>query len=147
MLFRSFDFEWKLPEIKLPHFSIDGNFSLNPPSIPHFGIEWYEKGGIMTDPTAFGINPYSGNVMVGGEAGAEAIAPIETLKSYVREAVDGSNVQLYGLLNAILMLLREYLPELANMQLVTDTGALVGELGAPLYDEFGRIAHNRGRRN
>jgi len=43
--------------------------------------------------------------------------------------------------------LREYLPELANMQLVTDTGALVGELGAPLYEEFGRIAHNRGRRN
>lgn len=142
-----FDFEWKLPEIKLPHFSIDGNFSLNPPSIPHFGIEWYEKGGVMMDPTAFGVNPYSNNVMVGGEAGAEAIAPIETLKSYVREAVDGSNMQLYNLLNAILMLLREYLPELANMQLVTDTGALVGELGAPMYDEFGRIAHNRGRRN
>ena len=142
-----FDFEWKLPDIKLPHFSIDGNFSLNPPSIPHFGIEWYEKGGVMTDPTAFGVNPYSGNVMVGGEAGAEAIAPIETLKSYIREAVDGSNMQLYNLLNAILMLLREYLPELANMQLVTDTGALVGELGAPMYDEFGRIAHNRGRRN
>ena len=121
--------------------------SLNPPSIPHFGIEWYEKGGVMTDPTAFGVNPYSGKVMVGGEAGAEAIAPIETLKSYVREAVDGSNMQLYSILNAIFMLLREYLPELANMQLVTDTGALVGELGVLMYDEFGRIAHNRGRRN
>ena len=82
-----FDFEWHLPHIALPHFSISGSFSLNPPSVPSFGIEWYKSGGIMTDPTIFGFNPMTGKAMVGGEAGAEAIAPIDTLKQYVSEAV------------------------------------------------------------
>jgi hypothetical protein len=82
-----FDFEWSLPHLSLPHISISGSFSLNPPSVPHFGIEWYKKGGILNDPTIFGLNPFTGNAMVGGEAGAEAIAPIDTLKKYVSEAV------------------------------------------------------------
>lgn len=82
-----FDFEWELPKLKLPHFSISGKFSLNPPSVPSFGIEWYKSGGIMNDPTVFGFNPFSGNAMIGGEAGAEAIAPIDTLKQYISEAV------------------------------------------------------------
>lgn len=82
-----FDFQWELPKIKLPHFSISGSFSLNPPSVPSFGIEWYKKGGIMNDPTVFGFNPLTGKAMVGGEAGAEAIAPIDTLKQYISEAV------------------------------------------------------------
>ena len=70
-----FDFEWKLPNIKLPHFSISGSFSLNPPSIPHFSVSWYEKGGIFDSPTLFGY----GNGLLGGlgENGAEAIVPLE----------------------------------------------------------------------
>lgn len=82
-----FDFSWELPPLKLPHISISGRFSLNPPSVPSFGIEWYKSGGIMTDPTVFGFNPFSGKAMVGGEAGAEAIAPIDTLQQYISEAV------------------------------------------------------------
>lgn len=82
-----FDFNWELPPLKLPHISISGKFSLNPPSVPSFGIEWYKSGGIMNDPTIFGFNPFSGKAMVGGEAGAEAIAPIDTLKQYISEAV------------------------------------------------------------
>ena len=69
-----FNFSWSLPKLKLPHFSISGSFSLNPPSIPKFGVQWYKTGGIMTNPTAFGMN--GNNVMVGGEAGAEAILPL-----------------------------------------------------------------------
>ena len=82
-----FNFNWKLPKIKLPHFSISGKFSLDPPSIPSFGVEWYKQGGIMTKPTAFGIDPMTGNTMIGGEAGAEAIAPIDKLKQYIQEAI------------------------------------------------------------
>ena len=97
-----FNFDWSLPKIKLPHFSISGSFSLDPPSTPSFGIDWYKNGGILLKPTAFGINPATGNTMVGGEAGAEAIAPIDTLKQYVSEAVASQNAELISVLNLIL---------------------------------------------
>lgn len=69
----------KLPKIdmpKLPHFKLTGSFSLNPPSVPKLGIEWYAKGGLMTKPTAFGMN--GNNLMVGGEVPGvnEAILPL-----------------------------------------------------------------------
>lgn len=78
-----FDFEWKLPKIKLPHFTISGKFSLNPPSIPKFGVSWYAKGGILTSPTIFGMS--GNNLLGGGEAGKEAVLPIHLLKQYIRE--------------------------------------------------------------
>lgn len=92
-----FNFSWSLPKLKLPHFSISGKFSLNPPSVPSFGIDWYKDGGIMTNPTAFGFNPNTGNTMVGGEAGAEAIVPLTQLwekmtsiiKSVIAESQNG----------------------------------------------------------
>lgn len=95
-----FDFEWELPHIKLPHFSIDGSFSLNPPSAPSFGIEWYKEGGILTEPTAFGMN--GNQLMVGGEAGPEAVAPIDVLQGYVAEAVASQNAGLVAVLERIL---------------------------------------------
>lgn len=87
-----FNFDWNLPKLKLPHFSISGSFSLNPPSVPHFGIEWYKDGGVMLDPTIFGFN--GNKAMVGGEAGAEAIAPIDILLGYIRTAVAEQNASL-----------------------------------------------------
>lgn len=64
----------ELPHIKLPHFSISGKLSLNPPSVPHINIDWYKEGGIMAGPTIFGMNGSS--LMAGGEAGKEAILPL-----------------------------------------------------------------------
>ena len=73
-----FNFQFKWPHIPLPHFKASG--SLNPmdwlkgKGIPSIGIEWYAKGGILTKPTAFGMNENS--LMVGGEAGKEAVLPL-----------------------------------------------------------------------
>lgn len=69
-----FNFKWELPKIKLPHFSISGKFSLNPPQIPKFSVSWYQMGGVFDDPTLFG---YGGKIGGLGENGAEAIVPLE----------------------------------------------------------------------
>ena len=149
-----FDFEWKFPDIKLPHFKFDWKTDgvvagfldkLGLPGIPSIDVDWYAKGGVMNSPTIFGIN--GNRLMGGGEAGAEAIAPIETLKAYVREAVSESNMQFAEVMNAILALLQQYMPELANMQVVMNTGVLVGELADPMNEELGKLAQMRGRRN
>ena len=145
-----FHFEWKLPEIKLPHFSIEGEFSLSPPSIPHLGVEWYAKAMdnpmIMTKPTAFGISP-SGQIMAGGEAGSEVVSGTNTLMNMISAAVSRDNDRMYGVMERLYALLAQYLPELSSRQVCLDTGALVGELAQPLNDELGWIAHTRGRRN
>lgn len=77
----------KLPDIKLPHFSISGSFSLTPPSIPKIGVEWYKEGGILTGPTIFGAN--NGSLLGGGEAGHEAVLPLSELWSNMRSVVAG----------------------------------------------------------
>ena len=64
-----FDFSWSLPDLKLPHPYITGEFSLNPPSVPHFGIDWYKTGGVFDVPSVIGV----------GEAGPEAVLPLDTL--------------------------------------------------------------------
>ena len=145
-----FKFDWSLPKIKLPHFSISGEFSLSPPSIPHIGVEWYKKAMdkpiVMDKPTAFGISP-SGKVMAGGEAGSEVVSGTQTLMDMISAAVAENNGQLYEVLNRLYSLMAEYLPMLANMQVVLDSGMLVGELAQPMNEELGRITHMRGRRN
>ena len=62
-----FNFDWSLPEIKLPHFNISGSFSLMPPSIPSFSVDWYARGGVFNSPSIIGV----------GEAGQEAVMPLE----------------------------------------------------------------------
>lgn len=83
-----FNFKWELPKLKLPHFSIKGEFSLNPPSVPTLGIDWYRKamtdGMILTSPTIFGAA--GGHLLGGGEAGPEAVVGVDSLKQMVTEA-------------------------------------------------------------
>lgn len=70
-----FNFDWQLPKIKLPHFSINGQFSLNPPSVPNFGVDWYNRGGIFSSPTVIGV----------GEKRPEFVGALDDLRSIVRE--------------------------------------------------------------
>ena len=73
-----FKFKWSLPKIKLPHFKIKGKFGLNPPQVPHFSIDWYKKGGIFNSPSVIGV----------GEAGPEAVIPIDRLQQMMNSMAD-----------------------------------------------------------
>lgn len=125
-----FHFSWGLPTIDLS--ALDGvveavknvvdaikslfNFDLSLPTIGgggttsgsggagrgSVGVEGYASGGVMMKPTAFGINPNTGNIMVGGEAGAEAIAPIDVLQGYVAAAVASQNAAQTSILERML---------------------------------------------
>lgn len=86
-----FKFDWQLPKIKLPHFSIKGSFSLNPPSIPTFKVSWYKKAYeepyLLNGATIFGA--MNGNLLGGGERGSELIVGTNKLMSMIKKASGG----------------------------------------------------------
>lgn len=148
-----FNFSWSLPHLKLPHISISGSFSLTPPSVPHFGIDWYKKamddGMIMNQPTIFGYNAKSNQFLAGGEAGSETVVGTQSLMDMIRVAVNEENASLLEKLDRILTILESYMPfipQLANLKLVTDTGVLAGELAPAMDEELGKIFDKEGRR-
>lgn len=83
-----FNFDWSLPNIRLPHFSVSGNFSLNPPQVPHFSIQWYKKAMndayMLNGATIFGAR---GNTLLGGgESGSEMIIGTNKLMDMIAQA-------------------------------------------------------------
>lgn len=101
---RFFAGEWPTPKIKMPHFKI------SPPgwsigdlvkgSIPRLSVNWHAKGAILNRPTV--INQSGNTIDVAGEAGPEAVTPIEALKKYVREEVRANNADLIKALAEVL---------------------------------------------
>ncbi|WP_418917683.1 phage tail tape measure protein [Agathobacter sp.] len=85
----AFSFNWKLPDLKIPHISISGGVApfgiAGKGSLPSFDIQWYAKGGVMTKPTIFGAS--GGNLLGGGEAGDEAILPLSALWDKLRQFI------------------------------------------------------------
>lgn len=78
-----FNFKFKWPKLKMPHFSIKG--SMNPlkwikEGVPKLSVDWYAKGAIFDKPTLF--NTASGIKGV-GEAGPEAVTPISKLQEMI----------------------------------------------------------------
>lgn len=129
----AFKFSWSLPKLKLPHISISGRFSINPPSVPHFGISWYKEGGILTQPTIFGAA--GNNLLAGGEAGAEAVVPLATLwdklETMIRSVFNSASSTGGGA--------GEALTQKAGQLLTLDNfslGSLANEGGTVIYYDF-----------
>ena len=83
-----FNFSWSLPHLKMPHPKISGKFSLNPPSVPSFSIDWYKTGAIMNSSMIFGMN---GNTLLAGgepETGGEAILPLAPFYTKLNDILD-----------------------------------------------------------
>ena len=88
-----FNFSWSLPKLKMPHINISGEFSLMPPKVPKFSIDWYAKGGVFDAPTLFN----NGGRLSGlGEAGAEAIVPLENNTQWLDKIADKLSSKMGG---------------------------------------------------
>ena len=86
--------ELPIPKLKLPHVTISGGFSLNPPKAPSFNVKWYKKAMddayILNGATIFGQQ--GGSLLGGGEAGSETVVGTEKLIDMMSEAVGGQTV-------------------------------------------------------
>lgn len=149
-----FNFSWSLPKIKLPHFSISGKFSLNPPSIPHFSVSWYKKAMdepyMFTKPTLFDVNPATGTAKGAGEAGDEVMIGKDTMLNMIRQAVAVENAGLLDKFDQLISLLNEFFPEILKAMeraIVLDDGTLVGRLTPAIDEELGKILGHKGRGN
>lgn len=89
-----FDFKWELPQIELPHFFNSGN--TGPLGLPKIEVEWYSKamknGMILDQPTIFGAS--NGKLLGAGEAGAEVIIGANSLYDMIRNASQGTTVNM-----------------------------------------------------
>ena len=148
-----FNFSWSLPKLKMPHISISGKFSINPPSAPHFSISWYKKAMdeayILNGASIFGA--MDGRLLGGGEAGSEMVVGTQHMMSMIQQATSQSNMAVIAALNnmanRLIGVMTEYFPRFANTKLVLDSGTLVGEMAADMDEILGKIGDHKGRNN
>lgn len=70
----------QLPAIKLPHFSLAGSFSLNPPQVPKLAVNWYDSGGIFSSPSVIGV----------GEKRPEFVGALDDLRYLIRSELQNA---------------------------------------------------------
>ena len=94
-----FNFKWSLPKLKMPHLKITGEFSISPPRVPKFSVDWYARGGVFDKPTLFTSGGRLGGL---GEAGAEAIVPLENNTEWLDKIADRLSAKFGGGRNIVL---------------------------------------------
>lgn len=141
----------KFPDIKLPHFSIEGKFSLSPVSVPKLSIKWYkdamDNAMLLNSPTIFGMNP-NGGLLGGGEAGQEVVAGSSTLMNMIKSVVQSENSGIAYYLEKLISMLAAYFPELLEnleKEIVLDGETLVGKLAPKMDSKLGDINKLRAR--
>lgn len=136
-----FKFSWSLPKPKIPSFSLNGKFSLSPPSVPKISIRWNAAGAVFDQPTIF-------NTPLGlqgvGERGPEAVAPISVLQGYVADAVRQENAAIIRTLIEQNRNMQDFLRRTMPRSVLLDTGLLVGELTPAIDNQLAdRLEHTR----
>lgn len=118
--------------IKLPHFSLSGSFDVQNKSVPVADVNWYKTGGIFNSPSIIGV----------GEAGTEAVVPLDKLQGMLNQQ---NNSSVLAVMNTMLDIMKTYLPQRGNV--VLDSGVLVGEITPEIDRELGQRAERRNRQS
>lgn len=117
--------------LKIPKITVSGGkapFGIaGKGNLPSFNVKWNAEGAILKRPTIFGRDA-NGQLQGGGEAGAEAVAPIETLQTYIRQAVRAEDEAIIRTLIEQNRLLMDFLARIMPSSITLDSGALVGTL-------------------
>jgi len=116
---------------KIPKISVSGGkapFGIaGKGKLPSFDVKWNAQGAVLTKPSIFGMAP-SGQLLGGGEAGPEAVAPIAVLQDYITSAVRQENQTIGKILIEQTQMMMDFLRQYMPNNIVLDSGALVGEL-------------------
>lgn len=139
--------------LKIPKISVSGGkapFGIaGKGKLPSFNVKWNAEGGILSEPTIFGMNPKTGTLLGGGEAGKEAIVPIDRLKAYIDESVNDRNKDLSESLeiqfSRLILFMQNYFP--VSYQITLDSGILAGELAPGINSRLAEIYKNNKRGN
>ena len=77
-------------------------------------------------------------------AGAQAVTGI-SIPDTLPASVEKQNERMFDICEKMLGIMSQYMPEMANMQMVTDTGALIGELVPGMDEKLAVITSERNR--
>ena len=72
---------------KMPHFKLEGKFSLKEMTVPHVAVDWYYNGGIFTEPTILG-GIGVGDAYKGMGRNAEAVIPLDSMYANIDSIID-----------------------------------------------------------
>ena len=115
--------------LKIPKITISGGkapFGIaGKGKLPSFDVQWKAKGAVFDQPTIFSTHQGLQGV---GEAGPEAVAPIDTLQAYIRESVKDKDESMIRVLIQQNERMMDFLERIIPHDIRLDGNALVGEL-------------------